>query len=79
MRMHGDTKFLVGAACVYKYIYIERERKRRELRNETGIPSHLHATQCCPKLLSAELAMRRKDRRLCVKLDDSLFRSKLRG
>lgn len=77
MRMHGDTKFLVGAACVYKYIYIERDRER-ELWNETGIPSHLHATQCCPKLLSAELAMRRKDR-LCVKLDDSLFRSKLRG
>ena len=37
MRMHRDTKFLVGAACVYKYIYIYREREReetRELRNE---------------------------------------------
>lgn len=30
MRMHGDTKFLVGAACVYKYIYIERDREREE-------------------------------------------------
>ena len=70
MRMHRDTKFLVGAACVYKYIYIYRERERekkpencgtRGNPNETGIPPHFHATQCCPKL--AELPMRRKDRR----------------
>lgn len=34
MRMHGDTKFLVGAACVYKYIYIEREIEKEKRTTE---------------------------------------------
>lgn len=35
MRMHGDTKFLVGAACVYTCVYTCKEREEtRELRNE---------------------------------------------